>query len=119
MRTTVTIDDELLQTALEYADVKEVPALIRKALETYVYVEAGRRLARMGGTVGQLRFAVPADDNEVINLIVSKGLPGSGIGYVGAHLLASCLLTTRTYLWTRDRRLAAVAARLGTDATAG
>jgi predicted nucleic acid-binding protein len=68
--------------------------------------------------LGQLRFAVPADDNEVINLIVSKGLPGSGIGYVDAHLLASCLLTTRTYLWTRDRRLAVVAGRLGIDATA-
>ena len=56
MRTTVTIDDELLQTALEYADVKEVPALIRKALETYVHVEAGRRLARMGGTEPGLQY---------------------------------------------------------------
>jgi predicted nucleic acid-binding protein len=68
--------------------------------------------------LGQLRFAVPADDNEVINLIVSKGLPGSGLGYVDAHLLASCLLRTRTYLSTRDRRLAVVAERLGIDATA-
>jgi hypothetical protein len=56
MRTTVTIDDELLQTALEYADVKEVPALIRKALETYVHVEAGRRLAGMGGTEPGLQY---------------------------------------------------------------
>jgi hypothetical protein len=56
MRTTVTIDDELLQTALEYADVKEVPALIGKALETYVHVEAGRRLARMGGTEPGLQY---------------------------------------------------------------
>ena len=56
MRTTVTIDDELLQTALEYAEVKEVPALIRKALETYVHVEAGRRLARMGGTEPGLQY---------------------------------------------------------------
>jgi hypothetical protein len=66
--------------------------------------------------LAQLRFAVPADDNEVINLIITNDLSGSGIGYVDAHLLASCLLMQRTYLWTRDRRLAAVAARFNRDA---
>lgn len=56
MRTTVTIDDDLLKTAMEYSDVKEVPALVRKALETYVHVEAGRRLARLGGTQPGLQY---------------------------------------------------------------
>jgi hypothetical protein len=56
MRTTITIDDELLKAALEYSEAKEVPALIRKALQTYVHVEAGRRLARLGGTQPGLQY---------------------------------------------------------------
>jgi predicted nucleic acid-binding protein len=37
---------------------------------------------------------------------------GWGIGYVDVHLLASALLSG-TALWTRDKRLAAVATDLG------
>jgi len=39
-------------------------------------------------------------------------LAGSGIGYVGAHLLASAALTPETFLWTRDKRLHAAAQTL-------
>jgi predicted nucleic acid-binding protein len=46
-------------------------------------------------------------------LIEGQALAGSGIGYVDAHLVASALLMPETTLWTRDRRLAAVAERLG------
>jgi Arc/MetJ family transcription regulator len=49
MRTTITIDDELLATAMEYTGVKERAAVIRMALESLVAREAGRRLARLGG----------------------------------------------------------------------
>ena len=56
MRTTVTIDDELLARAMEYSDVKQVPALIRKALQEYVHIEASRQLARMGGTEPGLQY---------------------------------------------------------------
>jgi hypothetical protein len=56
MRTTVTIDDKLLQDAMEYSGVKEVPALIRKALQEYVQLEAGRRLAQLGGTEPGLQY---------------------------------------------------------------
>lgn len=57
--------------------------------------------------------AKTAMDHEVLQLIENKALGGSGIGYVDAHLLASCLLTDKCLLWTRDKRLGAVAARLG------
>ena len=67
--------------------------------------------------LGKLPFAETADDNEVINLIKTRQMYGTDIGFVDAHLVASCLLTAGTYLWTRDRRLAAVAERLGVDAT--
>lgn len=59
---------------------------------------------------------VRADDNEVVGMIEGKKLQGSGIGFVDAHLLASALLTNETFIWTRDRRLAAIASRLGLDA---
>ena len=54
MRTTVTIDDELLVDAAEYTGIKERSALIRHALKTVVELEAGRRLARLKGTMPDL-----------------------------------------------------------------
>jgi Arc/MetJ family transcription regulator len=57
MRTTITIDDELLADASEYTGIKERSALIRRALETLVQVEAGRRLAKLGGSDPNARAA--------------------------------------------------------------
>lgn len=57
--------------------------------------------------------AVVATTEEIATLIESRGLAGLGIGYVDAGLLAAALLTPETRLWTADRRLAAVAERLG------
>jgi Arc/MetJ family transcription regulator len=50
MRTTVTIDDELLAKAQRYTGIKEKSALLDEALRFLVAREAGRRLAAMGGT---------------------------------------------------------------------
>lgn len=50
MRTTVTIDDRLLERAAELTGVDERAALLRAGLETLIRVEAGRRLAALGGT---------------------------------------------------------------------
>ncbi|MDR3474726.1 MAG: type II toxin-antitoxin system VapB family antitoxin [Devosia sp.] len=50
MRTTVTLDDTLLDDARELSGIQEVPALIRFALQSYVQREAASQLARMGGT---------------------------------------------------------------------
>lgn len=57
MRTTVTIDDELIADAAEYSGISERGALIRHALETLIQVEAGRRLARLGGSAPNARAA--------------------------------------------------------------
>jgi Arc/MetJ family transcription regulator len=54
MRTTVTIDDELLADAIELTGITEKSTLIREALKSIVAREAGRRLARMGGTMPDL-----------------------------------------------------------------
>lgn len=44
-------------------------------------------------------------------------LYGLGIGWVDVHLLASTRLMGNASLWTRDKRLLAVAARLGIAAS--
>lgn len=54
-----------------------------------------------------------ATDEEVMALIDLHGLPGQGIGYVDAQLLAATLLTADATLWTFDRALAEAAYRLG------
>jgi Arc/MetJ family transcription regulator len=51
MRTTITIDDELLAQAQEYTGVKEKSALVNQALKSLVQREAARRLALLGGTM--------------------------------------------------------------------
>jgi Arc/MetJ family transcription regulator len=49
MRTTVTLDDELLAKAREYTGIQETSALLREALTRLIQREAARRLALMGG----------------------------------------------------------------------
>ena len=50
MRTTVTIDDELYEKALEMADPEMDKAdLFREAIKTFVRVQAAKRLAALGG----------------------------------------------------------------------
>lgn len=50
MRTTVTLDDEVLAQAAELAGVSETSAVVRRGLETLIRVESARRLAALGGT---------------------------------------------------------------------
>jgi len=50
MRTTVTLDDDLLARAERYTGIKERATLIRMGLEALVQREAARRLARLGGS---------------------------------------------------------------------
>jgi predicted nucleic acid-binding protein len=68
---------------------------------------------RLLGSLHDLPQASVATDREVLDLIARHRLFGSGIGYVDAHLLAAVRLTAGAALWTRDRRLAGVASRLG------
>ena len=50
MRTTVTVDDELYQKALDVADPTMNKAdLFREAMKVFVRVQAGKRLAALGG----------------------------------------------------------------------
>lgn len=62
--------------------------------------------------------AVEASSGEVAGLIAGHRLAGTAIGYVDAQLLASTLMTPAARLATHDRRLHAVAERLGCAAPA-
>lgn len=64
------------------------------------------------GTLRNLPQANAATDGEVLEFINHNELAGRGIGYVDAHLLASAKLTAEASLWTRDKRLLAVALQL-------
>jgi hypothetical protein len=60
--------------------------------------------------------AETARNQEVLHFIRRHSLAGEGIGYVAAHLLAAARLTASATLWTHDKRLSAVADRLGLTA---
>jgi len=56
MRTTVTIDDELLADAKFFTGLEEVGPLLKKALTDLVQREASRRLALLEGTQPNLAY---------------------------------------------------------------
>jgi Arc/MetJ family transcription regulator len=55
MRTTLALDDDLVQRAQEYTGLTEKAALVREALKALIEREAARRLARLGGSEPQLK----------------------------------------------------------------
>ncbi len=56
MRTTVTIDDDLYQRALEVADPgMDKTDLFREAMKIFVRVQAGNRLAALGGKAPDMK----------------------------------------------------------------
>ena len=63
--------------------------------------------------LGELPCVAVATDAEVLYFIEQHGLMGRGIGYIDAHLLAAVSLAGPARLWTRDKRLGAVATDLG------
>ena len=62
--------------------------------------------------LGELPQAVMVTEAEVLHFIDANRLHGLGIGYIDAHLLASTRLSDDARLWTRDKRLHAVAVKL-------
>lgn len=55
MRTTVRLDDALLERARKLSGLEERSALLREALEALIQRESARRLARLGGSEPALR----------------------------------------------------------------
>jgi len=55
MRTTLNIDDDLLQKAKRLTGIKETASLVRLGLEALILMESSRRLAKLGGTEKGMR----------------------------------------------------------------
>ena len=50
MRTTINIDDNLLEKAAELTGIKEKTSLVREGLNALIALESSKRLAKLGGT---------------------------------------------------------------------
>ena len=55
MRTTLSIDDDLLQQAQQYMVDVDKTALVREGLRALIQRESSRRLALLGGSEKQLK----------------------------------------------------------------
>jgi predicted nucleic acid-binding protein len=73
----------------------------------------GSRRAPILHLLADLPGASVATDPEVMGFLERHSLMGRGVGHIDAHLLAATALHVGTRLWTRDKRLAAVAESLG------
>lgn len=56
MRTTLNIDDDLLEKAAEYTGEKGKTALVRMSLKALIQQEAAKRLAALGGMMPKLKI---------------------------------------------------------------
>jgi Arc/MetJ family transcription regulator len=63
MRTTLNIDDQLLDEAQRLTGMSEKAALVREGLRALIERESARRLARLGGTEPQLE-SVPRRQSD-------------------------------------------------------
>jgi len=57
MRTTITIDDDLLAKAMKLAGPLDRSAMVREGLKALIERESAKRLARLGGTQPALKVA--------------------------------------------------------------
>ena len=55
MRTTLNIEDNLIDQAAKITGIKEKTTLVKLGLEALIARESARRLARLGGTQKQLQ----------------------------------------------------------------
>ncbi len=56
LRTTLNIEDELLDKASRLTGIKEKTSLVRLGLEALIFKESSKRLAKLGGTEKKLKM---------------------------------------------------------------
>lgn len=103
---------------LRSADPAFVALLNHGQVLTHPFVIGELAMGNLSRRSAKLQFfeelpkAIAASDPEVLRLVERHRLHGLGIGFIDAHLLASCRLTPGARLWSRDRRLNEAAGRL-------
>lgn len=99
--------DAELETLLQDGEVLAHPFVTGEI--ALGHLSQRRKLLRL---LNNLPQATVATEVEVLALVDQRQLHGLGIGYIDAHLLAATILTAGSRLWTRDKRLGAVALQL-------
>ncbi|HEV7569974.1 MAG TPA: type II toxin-antitoxin system VapC family toxin [Thermoanaerobaculia bacterium] len=113
----------LVDTSVWIDHLRTSIALLREALEAeevlvhpFIIGELAcgemKQRSEVLGLLATLPSSVVATNEETLHFIERHRLMGKGIGYIDAHLLASVTLTDGAQLWTRDKRLAGIAAEL-------
>lgn len=103
--------DPVLGDLLERGSVLMHPFVLGEIALGYL-----RRRGEWLMLLGALPSTHVAEPEEVLDLIERQNLIAAGVGYVDVHLLATALVTPECRLWTRDKRMRAIASRLGVAA---
>ncbi len=98
--------DERLANALADGDVLTHPFVVGELASGNL-----RNRKEILALLAHLPTAPSATDAEALEFIETRRLNAKGIGYIDVHLLASAALADAP-LWTKDRRLAEIAAGL-------
>ena len=78
MRTTITLDDDLLEKAMRLTGIKDRTPLIRESLKAIIARESGRRLALLGGSMPELQLTPrrqPEPEPEITSEFAPKLAP--------------------------------------------
>ena len=114
----ILVDTSVWVDHFRVGDTRRVDLLEGNAVVMHPFIVgeiACGSLADRGFTLDLLQhlpMAAVAKSAEVLGYIERHQLHGKGIGYVDVHLLTSAALAD-TKLWTRDKRLQAVARVIG------
>jgi predicted nucleic acid-binding protein len=117
----ILVDTSVWVDHLRVADRQLAELLLEEAVLGHPFVVgelacgALHRRSEILGLLRHLPQAPVVDQDEVLAFVEAHALMGSGLGWVDVHLLASATLGGQR-VWTRDRRLAQAARRLGVAA---
>lgn len=80
MRTTITLDDDLLEKAMRLTGIKDRTPLIRESLKAIIARESARRLALLGGSMPELQLTPrrrpePEPEPEITSDFAPKKVP--------------------------------------------
>lgn len=115
----IIVDTSVWIDHLRSTDANLVVALTEGRVLQHAFVTAELALGTMSmrddliTKLGLLRQADVVTNRELLAFIEDTDLSGTGVGMVDAHLLASAAAGEGIRLWSRDKRLATQAERLG------
>ena len=115
----ILVDTSIWVDHLRAGDDDLATALERGLVFTHPFIVGELACGRMRnrkevlGLLQSLPVSPVATDDEALRYVEVHHLMEQGLGYVDVHLLASAALSGALRLWTRERRLAEVAAELG------